>query len=413
LNFVAVILVYLIAGDSFYKFPYVIAIDLPFMLLYILALRRRRTEGAIFFIVISYYIYLFGLKQMLGLINVEDITVISSLVRMGLAFPHDTNRFLFIAIVFKILIMFFYSLFKIKKIRTSEHSLGIVPISSFAIVSGFISLVSDNGIVNILFDFCTIFFVSKLIFSFPNKSFKVKTFIIFILGLLLILVTRSRTIIAVLILLFYWQELPREKLKSLRLLVISVLALFALLTYASFRDGGFAYLKQNGFKINEMYGANRMDESEMIFLFGSHQVGLYERGQLPTELQDGFFEKVARSFPGFPWKTEPLANRYMECYFKAQKQAGGGWAFSSIAEWYLFGSWIGIFLFALVSSYVLALFESRSEDEFIKILFIIYSLRFVRTESAVILYYVIVILIFYWVIFRFKIFNSRFPGKYS
>lgn len=388
----------------------VLIIDLIFTVgLLVLATPRNEIISCLL-LLMGYYSYVLGLNDFLGLAYYDELTVVSTLSDLGLVVPDDINRYQLVYGLFKSVLVFFLlswlpedSGIDWQQMNPSGAGVAVLAVTGLLVADLIMVVVFGLGFFLVGARFLTVCLVLLLVFG--QRSLKLNRLrSVLILGIVLasFLITRSRSGIAV-VLLYYlchiWRQasvagfvgnLLRQRVLYGRYFVLAACSFLAVSLYGVYRGDN-----AKGFGIIEaIVSASRFEtagESGLVFLFGSHVASFRDSIVMPGGLSDTIMSKFNRIIPFFPGREEMMADRYVRSFFPAVYEVGGGWAFSSLAEWYLFGGWIGLICYAIGMALVIRWLARKAIDPLWRVTCLTVLLIFQRSESSlagiIVLYY--------------------------
>jgi hypothetical protein len=374
-----------------------LSFDIFFSGLFLLLFPRSHELLIICFAIFSYYAYAFGLNDILGQLDYERITILGRLSTMGLLIPEDLHAFQVMLLVYKSLFMIFAISFFPQKSKIDWYFLhaGAETVPLVWITFGLFLTLSASSLTGLgFFSILAVYFYLCLsilvILRIGALSLGKRVCSLVAFVLLSFVVTRSRTGVAVVLLYPLGAIIQQYGVRSMKVFLMGIGALLIVSSYGLMRDGGLRNWLSGNANDTPKLGFEALGEAGHVYLTGSHITGLASRDDLDSSLSEGLLEKAWRVLP-LVQKQEPLADRYVSSYFSALLEDGGGWAYSSIAEWYVWGGYIGIGLFALGSAALLSRLASISLAFKWRVLFLVTAALIMRTESSVVTSYILYI----------------------
>lgn len=401
------VIVFSILSISFDTFK-VEALFLDFIvsLLTIFKKKIKNPISMLFYLLINYYIFILPISIFWGAYDFNSLTIVGTLSSRGLDIPHDILFYMLLSIIFKN--CFFCTMFLMgDRVEDSQLFLYRFNSSIFIVwVCVLIGLILIGLIVQHAFITIGKYYIMLLILSnivlFLWKRFNFK--LIFGVGILATLtilsgyITRSRGPMVLLFFLFYIVFSNNSLNKANNTISIKSVSfiLFGLLVIT-----WISVFRTNN-SLTEFFQFNwvgTVGESGIINLIGSHLVGLFERGELPIELCESFFEKILRILPFID--TRPmLADKYVNYFYPQIANAGGGFSYPLVAELYVLGGIIGVVLGAFFLGGGFYFILNRSPRLEYKVIALITGINFFRSEISVTLIYMLsMLMLFYLTIF--------------
>lgn len=362
---------------------YVLILDLV-ATLFILIKRYIRNELIlILYLIINYYIYAFPINHIMGMVSIDDVTIIQTLSARGLNFPADYMLYVITLIVFKNILMFTLSVGKSIG-SVSCQRIGIMkPIEILSIgvlLAIFIIMKKTSG--HAFFSIGIYFLIICLLIHYAMKLNSICKYNIFSAFAILIfltyisfLITRSREPIAIVFLFFVFAYGKKYGPYSIKSLTLIIACFFLIVIYAALRsNGSFENLLSGG-------GIEALGESGTSQLVGSHLVGIDNREELPIELNEGFISKIKRLLP-FLSKDKMLADKYTMLFYPEISAAGGGFGYPLVAELYIFGGLFAVVFVAFFIGKFIRWFLARFNSTIAYIAFLLVFVPLMRREIS-------------------------------
>jgi hypothetical protein len=371
-------------------------IDIAFTVAFVALCPPRNEWVAIAFLIITYYLYAFCLPHLFDLIDLRRETVTGNLLSFGLQYPTDIHRFQFILILFKCVFLFVATRRCPRPSQTDwsrfQKEGRILPWYAAAIcmaISGVGLVVSPWGVFGLMFGFWAFYLGIRVYLLLSPKSIVIQALILIVFAAGALAVTRSRLGIAIVLLYPVAAAIQRFGFHSHRVAILVLLTILIVSTYAVLRTPS----TNSSSSLDRVTTSLKRFESEgeggNIFLFGSHITGLAARGYPLPMLNDGLLDKAHRAIPFIPGKPEMLAIQYMRVYYPGIHAARGGWAYSGVAEMYCWGGYVGVALYAIAAALLLSFGIARSNDPPWRILTLLLTVIFIRSETALLLNYAV------------------------
>lgn len=401
-NLITLLLCMLIYHPGYPPFGLIFCLDGAFVLIMLLFFPpRNEFIGALVFL-ISYYAYVLGFSHLVGLADYNEFTALRTLENLGMVVPEDLIRYQLIYGVFKCCL--FAVLWVVlpedtgidwAKIRFGRNPLADNFVVALLLLGALLGTnFSSYGFFPQGVRFLTLILILFLLYNKVVRSVpKTKLLFLVILIFASFYLTRSRSIVAI-ILLYYLAHLWRRgtialqagdyrkgNLERVKALVIALFAFVSVALYGVFRTEG---IENVNFSQALLHGSKleSQGESGLMFLFSAHISSLRDSHLFVAELSDGLLDKIWRAIPLVPWKGTMLADRYVQFYFSSVADQGGGWAFSSLAEWYLYGGWAAVALYGVLVGLVIAWLSLKSVEFDWRILMLMFLSIFQRSETA-------------------------------
>jgi len=308
-------------------------LDVTFIFLYFKA--RGNIIGIIFLLIHAYYSVAF-VAEFLSRNQIEgNMAFLGTLISFGMQPERDLVVYLALVTLFKYGLVYGLG-FKAQEERsfariTVPWTVLVITCSvtwMLASVTGAaIFILALRGMILALM--CAVFLAcwKRFSYGFPGGiALLIAAFVI------LVTVTRSRLEFSSLLLLFLIVTLSRSKrIPWQRLGLVVVLGVLLTNFYGALRDSDqvstASYFQST--VITE-------GESGNILLLGAFVIGQDISGQLPASLNPSTLERLRILIPGLPNKVI-MADQFMAEYLPAVAEEGGGFAFSIIADLYVWG----------------------------------------------------------------------------
>lgn len=355
----------------------------------------------------GYYSLVFPFCWLTNAANVSEQAAIGTLTHCGLVLETDLVRYAILFLVFKSVFIFCHIQWSRRTPLTnwedtnwSTKDLGNTLILLGSVTVALLFLERSIG----LFGAMQKYLISLLAIGlfhlrvFPRNTFS-RLFLVSVIVVGSFLITRSRYISGIVLLYFIaleWERLISfQKLgvvfRNLQLIKIGSIAIVALLTIALYGvwrnvDGKHISLVD---AITKSSGFESQGESGLMYLFGTHITGCADSNCLPPFMYDGLRNKVLRGVPTMPDGNMTLADRYTLWITPQVFDDGAGWAFSSLAEWYMLGGIGGLVVYAAVLAGTVAVLTRYSDSLYWRVLGILIGIQMFRTESSIILYQIL------------------------
>jgi hypothetical protein len=192
------------------------------------------------------------------------------------------------------------------------------------------------------------------------------------------LVTRSRSIMAIAAMVLLSTEWQRTRRFGVRLAFVTCVSFVLASAYGVYRDQGSPESLVSA--ITEDARFETSGESGLAFQVAAHVVGLKDAALLPLGFEDSILDKLTRAIPLFPGRTPMMADRYVRYFFPDAAAAGGGFAFSGVAEAYLFGSTLGVVCYGMLLGVLYGLARRLTSDSNWRTVLLVVCLSVVRSE---------------------------------
>jgi hypothetical protein len=357
--------------------------DLLVMALLIVT-RVIRNELILLFCALSLlYSHSFLFEAVIGLSDPESFAIVINLTIRGLDLIADSCAVMLAAILFRLAALVgAWSLTGraqgVGERLAATHFSDVVIIAFVAVAATIVGLATSISIVILLGVNLSIAAIGLIAVVVARKfGFGlVAIFLVLICSAVLLLATgRSRLpimVVAICLLVVYFSR------SQATIWTAAALGGFVLVIFLM-----FGYLREavgdRGVR-DASTGVLSLEETGNMHLVGAHIVGLSSRGELPGALHESLLSKFLRSIPGA--NRPMLADRYVEEFFAEVADAGGGFAFPAVAEWYAAGGRLGDVAAGLLLGFVAAVLAPRLRSGYALCMAFVFVAQFFRQEIA-------------------------------
>lgn len=343
-----------------------------------------KNELALLFCALSlFYTYSFYLEALVGLTQPDSFTIVFNLSQLGLDLVRDGASMVLASVVFRnaVLIGWWPRLARRSRIHlalTSVRVFDVVLVGSLGVVCKVAGAVTGISIISLLGGYFYIVFVAMLC-VFVARRFGFGLFAtlsilaVAFVGLLLMDRSRLQIVVSSLALMMAMRAVSRLELYKLVLVGLTAIILF--LTFGYFREAE----QDRGDSIGT--GVFSQEEAGNIHLVGAHIVGMTDRGELPAELTESILPKMLRAIPGASG-DRMLADQYIWLNFPDVAAAGGGFAYSIVAEMYSIFGRGGVALAGIMIGVMFSALFFEIKRPFAACASLIFLTQFLRQESA-------------------------------
>ena len=388
---------------------YIVCIDLFFTILILVKFTPKNQIILIVLFLMTYYIDIVGLSHLFGIIDYEQMAAVNQLRSKGMDIPADFCRYQLILVVFKNVLMFFLLLkddqrqkINWESIDSEGHNISTATLGVAVLGCVGLLLLTHRGFFGIGFRFLGVIFIIHMLLCKRLRE-NITLLILALIAIIYIsfMVTRSRTVVAIIMLYLFAYFVQKYGTFSFPSLALLVFTLVTIALYAEYRN---VDTRPSGSELIERItsrGVETRGEAGIVFVIGSHVAGLADYDLSGTFLADTIFSKIWRAIPLAPGKSDMLAVQYVEEYWPSVYDKGGGFAFSGIAESFLYGSWKGdayagrvgsilggwacVILYAYLLSCALKWLILRAGNIYWRVLTLFVLVHIVRSEVSLIM----------------------------
>lgn len=367
-------------------------------LVFILATPRNEFVAVLMFLM-AYYSFILGGNHVLGIYDYRNCAALYTLECFGLTVPDDIVRYQMICGVFKsvLLVLLFRLLPSHSGLVWDEVESDGIELLALGLLLC-LTFVGDKlfhrGIFAVGVRYLVVLVAVRLLYRKALKAFPLGRVlgVCAILGLSFLL-TRSRTIIAVVLLYVLadtWCKggfsirgglLRQAAWLRLKAVVLLLFCFVSISLYGVWRGLDGAKISISEALLSQSRLESR-GEAGLVFLFGSHVSSYRHYGDAPDFLSDSVSDKLWRMIPLIPWKKDMLADRYARYITPEESYEGAGWAFPSIGEWYLYGGMVTLLGFASLAALAIRWLCRRAHSFYWRVLAIMALVSFQRAEVS-------------------------------
>ncbi len=364
-----------------------VAFDVAFIAAVLLWAKPADDIALVLLLLLSYYSLPFPVALVLKTVDLTE-TLVPVLEHLGLRASTDLPRYALCLLLFKCSLLATYTTASsgMPKMSWAQSSSGDVRSDLFSPVLLFLvgyalKEATGNTLFSQIVRFSGAHMAYVLVVAGRGSASRLLRFCV--LTAITFLVTRSRGFMAVAALGLLGLEWQRTRRFGMRVAWVALVAFLLASAYGAYRDEGSPDSVVAAIAENSRFEVS--GESGIMFQVGAHVMGLKDAALVPPEFTDSILDKLIRAIPLYPGKLSMMADRYVRYCFPAVAAGGGGFAFSGVAEAYLFGWTPGVVCYGVLLGIVCALGRRLANHASWRTVVLISCLNLVRSEFSVLL----------------------------